>query len=420
MSVAVDVKARKAARVSTRKQRAGSFNEFGQKPCGVAAELKLITVNDVQETFHISCLIHTHYTSQDVKADPSADDEFIREDWKGFVPELVMINTVAQQHSDWNIVTRVNRRTGDIWTSFLNTFHINESLELETFPFDRQLFRVCFKSNNASLDIWQLDTDILDFPELAKSSELSRAPYMVSCELNTWAMTGVTVGIYQEDPDPVSLNGAEFEITILAERDPVYFLKNYAIIIYMIVAANCVVLGLDPSEIGDRLATSMTILLTAVANKFVLGSMLPKVGYSTLFDHYSQLSFLFLMAAIAENVAVSPRFRCVGASLIDGDSSATQCAEDFKLDMDDQDKWQRVDAWFQVIFFLAWTGIFALIVVAAYLPSLVRPKWQFVLDNQVGDTENTQKRALVVKDMDGPSVGAYRRPPTEPPAPQNL
>merc|ERR1712032_638821 len=167
----------------------------------------------------------------------------IREDWKGFVPELVMINTVAQQHSDWNIVTRVNRRTGDVWTSFLNTFHINESLELETFPFDRQLFRVCFKSNNASLDIWQLDTDILDFPELAKSSEMSRAPYMVSCELNTWAMTGVTVGIYQEDPDPVSLNGAEFEITILAERDPVYFLKNYAIIIYMIVASNCVVLG---------------------------------------------------------------------------------------------------------------------------------------------------------------------------------
>jgi len=53
---------------------------------------------------------------------------------------------------------------------------------------------------------------------------------------------------------------------------------------------------------ADRLAVTLTLMLTAVAYKFIVASSLPQVSYLTLIDTYVLACFLFMLLISLENV----------------------------------------------------------------------------------------------------------------------
>ena len=54
---------------------------------------------------------------------------------------------------------------------------------------------------------------------------------------------------------------------------------------------------------ADRLSVTLTLMLTAVAYKFIVASALPQVSYLTSLDTYVLVCFLFLFLISVENVA---------------------------------------------------------------------------------------------------------------------
>jgi len=106
-----------------------------QRSCGVAVELRLISVDDVNELFKTAVLVHCVYEDDSVPSDPSAVDDFERDpDYDGFIPEIKFVNVVYQQYEQDEVVVRVNRRTGRVWSTLRNSYDINEALELQQFP----------------------------------------------------------------------------------------------------------------------------------------------------------------------------------------------------------------------------------------------------------------------------------------------
>lgn len=53
---------------------------------------------------------------------------------------------------------------------------------------------------------------------------------------------------------------------------------------------------------GDRLSVTLTLILTAVAYKFVVAASLPQVSYLTILDMHVLVCFVFLVANASENV----------------------------------------------------------------------------------------------------------------------
>ena len=54
-------------------------------------------------------------------------------------------------------------------------------------------------------------------------------------------------------------------------------------------------------DVADRLSVSLTLILTAVAYKYVIIEMLPKISYMTLLDQYIAWCSLFLLGIAFEN-----------------------------------------------------------------------------------------------------------------------
>ncbi|GBG29971.1 Betaine receptor acr-23 [Hondaea fermentalgiana] len=368
---------------------------------GTACELRLISVDDVNEIFKVAVLVHCHFENPNycrASGNP-AEDEFVRDKKydvdEYYVPKISLTNVIESQWEDDEVTVRVNRCTGIIWTTNKNTYDINESLELFSFPFDRQLFRVCFKSPNAALQEWALPVDILDLDPVMKNGKViseNDSKYFVSCEMNSWSMVDLQVTLDQRDPDPVSLTAAEFEIAIMAERNPIYYLNNYVVVMYIIVLLNIGNMALSLTEqVGERLAASLTLLLSAVAFKFVLGSTLPKVAYSTWADAYVRISFITLFIGCAENFFAAPKVWCSSRYFDSGDATAVlagveSCIADNALAA------TKLDVIFQSLFIVWWTLVNLVAAIVCYFPTLVQPSWKYVLENQIGDTEATTRR----------------------------
>uniref|UniRef100_A0A7S3V3K3 Neurotransmitter-gated ion-channel ligand-binding domain-containing protein n=1 Tax=Aplanochytrium stocchinoi TaxID=215587 RepID=A0A7S3V3K3_9STRA len=362
---------------------------------GVATELRLLSVDDANETFVVALLIHAHYEDpESFDGDHASPDVFKRNsEYDGFIPEFTMVNCVDTQFDSFQVTVRTNQRTGEIWSSHYNTCTISESLELEKFPFDRQLFRVVFKSPNSALKQWEIDVGILDFlPDFKNGKRVENtSQYLVSCELKSWTMADFKVGQFKEDVDPASLTGGEMEITIMAERSPLYFFINFVLVMYLIVATNFANVSVSPSDSADRLATTITLLLTLVAFKFVLADAIPKVGYLTYMDKYVLTSYFFLMISIVENVAVTPRFLCYLDK--NGFCNELETAE-FEGDATD------TDFYFQIIFLVAWTFENIIVAIFSFKPQILQESWKKVQEGQIGETESSVKRTSVVEDLD--------------------
>jgi len=401
--VSVSVKP-ESSRKSQRKSNRSSGSSL--RTVGVATELRLISVDDVSELFHIAVLIHTHFRVKEIKPDSSAPDEFVRDDeYDLFLPKIIMMNMTEAQYEYFDITVRVNHRTGDVWAAFQNTCYINESLELQSFPFDRQLFRVQFKSPNAKLDKWRIQADMLDFPDEWDGSGgkvENTAPFLISCELNTWLLAGMQVGLHGEDEDPVSLTKGEIEITVMAQRDPNYYLMNYILVMFFVVLSNVSCIAMDPADAtGDRLAVSTTLLLTSVAFKFVLAESLPQVGYQTWMDMYIMGGFIYLMVGALWNIVCTPRFLCMG-HIMNQNEQAAQCMEDSLAGAN------AADAWFQLIFALLWFLLHAVITFFCQRPQMLRYSWDYIIDNQIGETEETIRRTHHIRDLDNPVKGSFK------------
>tara|TARA_B110001452_G_scaffold217882_1_gene189523 strand:- start:134 stop:1327 length:1194 start_codon:yes stop_codon:yes gene_type:complete len=84
---------------------------------------------------------------------------------------------------------------------------------------------------------------------------------------------------------------ARWLIEIGLRRRALYYLQNVVGVNAIITSICFTAFGIPLVDLGDRLSVCLTMLLTAVAFKIVLGDALPKVSYQTVMDVYLNGSF---------------------------------------------------------------------------------------------------------------------------------
>lgn len=98
---------------------------------------------------------------------------------------------------------------------------------------------------------------------------------------------------------------AELKIILPVKRRYHFYLSNVVCIMGCLSLSGFTVFGIGTDDLGSRSQVSLTLLLTAVAYKFVILDLLPKVSYSTYLDLYINFSFFFLFMLNVLNVIVA-------------------------------------------------------------------------------------------------------------------
>ena len=93
----------------------------------------------------------------------------------------------------------------------------------------------------------------------------------------------------------------ELKVECLLKRRSSYYMWNIVFIDFALVLTSFSVLLIPASELADRMSISLTLLLTAVAFKFVVSEKLPSISYLTLLDGYVLCGFAMQVFVVLEN-----------------------------------------------------------------------------------------------------------------------
>lgn len=104
------------------------------------------------------------------------------------------------------------------------------------------------------------------------------------------------------------LPGVVFEFE--AKRQVNFYIIKVLIPLIMIVFMSLIVLFIDPVHVGPKFSIAITSILTLIAYRFLLGTLLPKISYLTHMDYFL-FGSMFLVFAVLVETSVVARFMSV-------------------------------------------------------------------------------------------------------------
>ncbi|CAL1151248.1 unnamed protein product [Cladocopium goreaui] len=182
-----------------------------------------------------------------------------------------------------------------------------EELELQNFPFDTQDLSVMLRFGWPCKDRKEVQVRFVD-------SRKSKVFVNIFCLKNAWTepkAVDVRFGFTKIDehwkptpeepeiPDQFPLIWIRCQVG----RKPKFYLLNVVLPVASIVFASISSLAVF-EDMGGRLGATLTLLLTAVAYKYLVAEMVPRISYNTLLDWYVLICWAFLLLMVLGNCFV--------------------------------------------------------------------------------------------------------------------
>lgn len=162
-----------------------------------------------------------------------------------------------------------------------------QPLNLYRFPFDIQDFtiRLVAAGYSPSKIELNLDTRI--------RSGIARKFSVPDWDVLAWSIGPRTYQLFKGGP---IVAGVDFKIT--AKRYIMYYILKFVIPLLLIVIMSMMVYWIDVGETSTRISVSVTSMLTLIAFRFVIDSVLPKVPYLTRLDIFILASTFLVFASL--------------------------------------------------------------------------------------------------------------------------
>ncbi|CAL1151549.1 unnamed protein product [Cladocopium goreaui] len=172
-----------------------------------------------------------------------------------------------------------------------------EELELQNFPFDVQDLTVMIRFG------WPCKDDRVQvrFIDAGKSEVFLN----VFCLKNAWTQpeaVDVQFGFTKTKSEKFP-QFPLIRIRCQVGRKPKFYFVNVILPVASIVLASASSLAVS-HDMGGRLGATLTLLLTAVAYKYLVAEMVPRISYNTMLDWYVLVCWAFLLAMVLENCFV--------------------------------------------------------------------------------------------------------------------
>ena len=182
---------------------------------------------------------------------------------------------------------------------YIGTF--SAEMDLREFPLDRQQFYVQIVSASG-------EGENIDF---AASPDDDVSGQQLRLSISDWY-----IGTARIEQAPLRLNAAGAELAGIAlvmngERRMSYYIVQVILPLMMIVTMAWTVFWIDPSVVPIRMSVVVTTMLTVIAYRFALSSLVPRLPYLTRLDWFMLGSTSLILATLL-TMAASAHLRARG------------------------------------------------------------------------------------------------------------
>ena len=251
-------------------------------------------INDVDQTFLTDIFIIVKWKDPRLSKDSLGRSiEHCRIDlgeiWN---PELNLVNIGGQFQKIYKEKVTVDTE-GNIRYGQRGVGSLLSPLDLEDFPFDKQILPITFVSvgygpDEVTLNVKTEGSGIRD--------TLSIVGWNIKPELAFETFTEIA-------PRFGKVSLVEYKIT--AERKSEYFIWLIMLSLSLIVLMAWSVFWIDPSQLGPQIGISTASIFTLIAFRLAISTSLPKVSFLTVMDKFILFSTLLVFFALGVTIVAS-------------------------------------------------------------------------------------------------------------------
>jgi Neurotransmitter-gated ion-channel ligand binding domain/Neurotransmitter-gated ion-channel transmembrane region len=177
-----------------------------------------------------------------------------------------------------------------VWGNF------SQPLQLKHFPFDSQQLHILMVAAGYTPQEVEIVVDKDNFSGIGETSQ-------PDWNIVSWQFKNTPYQVKKATPIVPG-----FTFTVNVQRKENYYVFNFIIPLLLIVCMSLIVFWLDPRDSATRIRLASTVILTLIAYRFVIATILPKVSYLTRLDWFilsaTAIVFSTLIVAAISSVSV--------------------------------------------------------------------------------------------------------------------
>lgn len=174
--------------------------------------------------------------------------------------------------------------------TYLQAFYgtLSSYEKLENFPFDEHEFKIWLVSTRYSEEALEI---VVDQKFTGRRDLLN---------ISDWIVGSVSANSGQYFFHATDSFQSLYELVIEAKRIKSFYIWKIFLPLCLIVAMSWSVFWINPTHFGPQIGISATSMLTIIAFLFTTTSIVPKLGYFTVFDRFLGISLIFVFLAFLE------------------------------------------------------------------------------------------------------------------------
>lgn len=182
----------------------------------------------------------------------------------------------------------------------------SETLELAWFPFDRQQMSVKMHLGRSEKEVVLEPLGLRPLKDASRNERESMSHEFSSrgfLEDNIWTVVrsnrhGRAIWVSRNSSH--AEDARSVDITVFLRRRSLYYVWNIYLPMFLLTLMTGANLVIPICEVADRLSVNLTLILTAVAYKFIAAQDLPNVAYLTFLDTHVLVCLASLFASVVE------------------------------------------------------------------------------------------------------------------------
>ena len=248
--------------------------------------LDISKINDVDQSMTADFALRVRWRDPRLATDKPGVRTFeVQDIW---TPRLTVVNS-RRLWKTWPDTVDVDQ-DGNV--QFRQRFFgtLTARLDLHDFPFDRNTVMIELLTAGATPDEVEL---VLDESVTGRASDFS----LVDAAIGPGT---VTTGTYFFAPGNVDLPSLTYSFEV--RRYAAYYLWKIILPLTIIVFMSWLVFWIDPAQFGPQMGLAATSVLTLIAYRFLLGSLIPRVSYLTRLDIFIMGATVLVFLGMVEAV----------------------------------------------------------------------------------------------------------------------
>lgn len=245
------------------------------------------SINDADQNFDANIFINLTWQDQRLASLKNKARQLKLSDvWN---PRLIVTNQQGKMHAALPEVVQVEP-DGTVTYRQRYTGKFSQPLKLDQFPMDTHIFEIRFAAAG-------FHSSEINFVPNSKMASLD-SPIADIISLPNWTINQVKIEESAYMPIPtISVPG--FSIKFEATRLFTYYLWQIIFPLSVVIVMSWGAFWVNNEQVGVRIGIATSSVLTLIAHRFVLASLLPKLPYMTRLDYFAVTStFMVLLALI--------------------------------------------------------------------------------------------------------------------------